>query len=54
MRNGIEMLMPMEKDPVFRLLMRRIPARWIESGSQSYGRAFVDREVNNERLTVTS
>jgi len=54
MRDGIEMLMPMEKDPVFRLLIRLFQARWIESGSQSYGRAFIDREVNTKSLTVTS
>lgn len=48
------MLMPMEKDAVFRVLMRRIPARWIESRSQRYGQAFVDRDVNTKSLTVTS
>ena len=47
------MLMPMEKDAVFRVLMRRIPARWIESRSESYGQAFVDRGVNTKSLAVT-
>lgn len=48
------MLMPMEKDAVFRVLMRWIPARWIESRSESYGQPVVDCEVNTKNLTVTS
>lgn len=47
------MLMPMEEDAVFRVLIRQIPARWIKSRSESYGQAFVDRGINTKNLAVT-
>ena len=51
---GNEMLMPMEKDAVLRVLTRRIRARWREIRSESYGQALVDHGINTKSLAVNS